>query len=540
MSLLIPKNVRAAWAARTCRPSARCTPSDDNLGDSLMDGAAAPPAPPPTAARSRIAALRSRVSRKLDRVQLPAWAKGKKRSACGATQTDLEPRPVLHFQEFTTSMRVAEPLLLIMEQSSSFQPEEKQFIVAQLQREVAALQGERRRWVGNAAVAQENVLRAALRVWDDEDGARAAVEQLASNEFQALQQAFRAPGEDSTNKKEATEKKSAEAQLRPPKEGEELDVANAKVKLVKKLGDGACGNVYVAVTVGSAKCSKVAVKIEARPDRARALRQLEWARGFTHKNVIRTVYSCKWEPAHVLSLMQLGDSTLTAYLKQDLCVLKKCHIVAGVAQGLAYLHQNGYVHNDVDDSNVVMIGATPLITDFGTLAKAGEPGGFNGRPQMSSPEKCALYGKDEPAPAVPTWDAYSFGLLGHQILAGSPPGTRAALMNQVWNYTCTKHGTTEDAAASDPALAGKLAVPFKQTYCHFLATAGPEMHAQMHTVHASIPPPVGAVLAQLWAWDAAERMTARQAADRLKDYADSLKAAADTSAAVEPAGGKTA
>eukprot|EP01062_Namystynia_karyoxenos_P074372 TRINITY_DN7124_c0_g1_i9.p1 TRINITY_DN7124_c0_g1~~TRINITY_DN7124_c0_g1_i9.p1 ORF type:complete len:458 (+),score=125.71 TRINITY_DN7124_c0_g1_i9:84-1376(+) len=141
MSLLIPKNVRAAWAARTCRPSARCTPSDDNLGDSLMDGAAAPPAPPPTAARSRIAALRSRVSRKLDRVQLPAWAKGKKRFACGATQTDTELSPARGYQEISTRL-VPEQLPLVAQHSSYFQPEEKQTVIAASAETIAKLQCE--------------------------------------------------------------------------------------------------------------------------------------------------------------------------------------------------------------------------------------------------------------------------------------------------------------------------------------------------------------------------------------------------------------
>eukprot|EP01062_Namystynia_karyoxenos_P074369 TRINITY_DN7124_c0_g1_i6.p1 TRINITY_DN7124_c0_g1~~TRINITY_DN7124_c0_g1_i6.p1 ORF type:complete len:463 (+),score=124.33 TRINITY_DN7124_c0_g1_i6:84-1391(+) len=236
MSLLIPKNVRAAWAARTCRPSARCTPSDDNLGDSLMDGAAAPPAPPPTAARSRIAALRSRVSRKLDRVQLPAWAKGKKRFACGATQTDTELSPARGYQEISTRL-VPEQLPLVAQHSSYFQPEEKQTVIAasaetiaklqcemvkmqakleqsaravevvsKLQRDLTTLQAKLLQAEHDETAARRRALRAELQELSHrEHTARCDTEMEADNEWNMLVFAFQDPGTSDTNCGETTE-----------------------------------------------------------------------------------------------------------------------------------------------------------------------------------------------------------------------------------------------------------------------------------------------------------------------------------------------
>eukprot|EP01062_Namystynia_karyoxenos_P074355 TRINITY_DN7124_c0_g1_i1.p1 TRINITY_DN7124_c0_g1~~TRINITY_DN7124_c0_g1_i1.p1 ORF type:complete len:462 (+),score=122.29 TRINITY_DN7124_c0_g1_i1:84-1388(+) len=238
MSLLIPKNVRAAWAARTCRPSARCTPSDDNLGDSLMDGAAAPPAPPPTAARSRIAALRSRVSRKLDRVQLPAWAKGKKRFACGATQTDTELSPARGYQEISTRL-VPEQLPLVAQHSSYFQPEEKQTVIAasaetiaklqcemvmmqaklqrsaramevvsKLQGDITTLQAKLLQAEHDETAARRRALRAELQeLSHNEHAARGELETEADNEWKALALAFQAPRTSDVDSWAATDKR---------------------------------------------------------------------------------------------------------------------------------------------------------------------------------------------------------------------------------------------------------------------------------------------------------------------------------------------
>lgn len=48
------------------------------------------------------------------------------------------------------------------------------------------------------------------------------------------------------------------------------------------------------------------------------------------------------------------------------------HILAGIESGIRHLHSLGIVHNDINPSNIMMDGDTPVIIDFGSCRRVGQ------------------------------------------------------------------------------------------------------------------------------------------------------------------------
>jgi tetratricopeptide (TPR) repeat protein len=92
-------------------------------------------------------------------------------------------------------------------------------------------------------------------------------------------------------------------------------------------------------------------------------------------------------------------------------------LLAGVADGLAMLHDQGLVHRDLKPSNVLLADdGTPRLADFGLAATVGTADSPHaGSPFSMSPQQL------DGAPPSPADDLYAFGALAYELLAGYPP-----------------------------------------------------------------------------------------------------------------------
>ncbi|MFI9644528.1 protein kinase [Micromonospora sp. NPDC051925] len=95
-------------------------------------------------------------------------------------------------------------------------------------------------------------------------------------------------------------------------------------------------------------------------------------------------------------------------------------VSAQVAEALAAAHRLGIVHRDITPANVMMTRVGAKVLDFGIATQVGTPdddedGGTFGTPAYVAPERL------DGAPAQPSTDVYSLGVLLYETLTGQPP-----------------------------------------------------------------------------------------------------------------------
>ncbi len=205
--------------------------------------------------------------------------------------------------------------------------------------------------------------------------------------------------------------------------------------VIKKLGEGGMGQVYLAEHVKMGRRSAIKVMNPSMvhdPDAvARFNREASNASRITHPNVC-AIYDFGETPDGLIYLAMefIEGEPLTDLLERDgaLPVRRAVGIFTQVADALQAAHDLGIVHRDLKPDNIMLAqkkgGDQVKVVDFG-IAKAvgGDESGQKvtktglvvGTPEFMSPEQLSgdkLDGRS---------DLYSLGLVFYQMLAGKLP-----------------------------------------------------------------------------------------------------------------------
>uniref|UniRef100_A0AC34G3X3 Protein kinase domain-containing protein n=1 Tax=Panagrolaimus sp. ES5 TaxID=591445 RepID=A0AC34G3X3_9BILA len=184
------------------------------------------------------------------------------------------------------------------------------------------------------------------------------------------------------------------------------------VKTVKKLGEGAFGEVYMADLVTEKGSVPVAVKTMreeiSRDARLKFMKEARLMRKFRHEHVVLILGIAVHEhPLMLVMELCLGGSVLSYLRKQKgkTTLETKMRFVLEASSGLAYLEEKSCIHRDIAARNCLLTEKhTVKISDFG----------------MSSERKELT---DEKLDKVPVkWDVWSFGVLCYEVYAdGAEP-----------------------------------------------------------------------------------------------------------------------
>src|SRR5688572_7718086 len=207
--------------------------------------------------------------------------------------------------------------------------------------------------------------------------------------------------------------------------------------LVRKIGEGGCGVVYLAEQQEPVR-RQVALKvIKLGMDTASVIARFEAERQalalMDHPDIARVFDAGATESGRPFFVMEYVDGIpVTKFCDEhSLDMPARLELFARICVALQHAHQKGIVHRDLKPSNILVAlrdGApAPKIIDFG-IAKATQGrltehtlltalDQFIGTPAYMSPEQAELRDVDIDTRS----DVYSLGVLLYELLTGRPP-----------------------------------------------------------------------------------------------------------------------
>ncbi|MGH6838051.1 MAG: serine/threonine-protein kinase [Methylocella sp.] len=199
-------------------------------------------------------------------------------------------------------------------------------------------------------------------------------------------------------------------------------------RTTQRIATGGAGEVYAGIDTKVGR--EVAIKF-LRPELAsdpsyvdRFLAEAKSLGRLNHPNVA-TLYELRQEDDHVCMIMELVRGRTVEQIIEDrhngLGIRESLAIIAQVADGLSYAHEQGVIHRDVKPSNLMATDSGRVkIMDFGIARVRGSDrmtraGSAVGTPLYMSPEQCRGLEGDERS------DIYSLAIVLYELLAGVPP-----------------------------------------------------------------------------------------------------------------------
>lgn len=194
--------------------------------------------------------------------------------------------------------------------------------------------------------------------------------------------------------------------------------------LVKTLGRGSFGEVWLANRETKFVTTKVAIKLPLREQvNAETIKQeaVLWEQASGHPNVLPIIEADEYDGQILIVSEYASGGTLDDLLEREgiLPAKKAIEIAIGILNGLEFLHSRQIIHRDIKPANILLQGEIPRLTDFG-LSRAVSGNSLsmsisiNGTPYYMSPEAFNRKRNQQT-------DIWSFGVVLFKMVTGRLP-----------------------------------------------------------------------------------------------------------------------
>lgn len=142
-----------------------------------------------------------------------------------------------------------------------------------------------------------------------------------------------------------------------------------RYKLLREIGDGTCGNVFMAYNVETNEI--VAVKKMKRKfvqwEECISLREVKALQKLIHPNIVK-LKEVTMENHELFFIFEHMECNLYDVIRERQVAFPEGDIrnfMVQILQGLAYMHNNGYFHRDLKPENLLVTNGIVKIADFG-------------------------------------------------------------------------------------------------------------------------------------------------------------------------------
>jgi len=141
-------------------------------------------------------------------------------------------------------------------------------------------------------------------------------------------------------------------------------------KLVRKLGKGGFGEVWLAERKSKFVTTKVAVKLpldEQVDHEAIKQEATLWEQASGHPNILPIIDADEYDGQIVIVSEYAPDGSLEEWLKRNskMPIEKAVEMTIKILDGLEFLHSRNIIHRDLKPANILLQGDTPRLADFG-------------------------------------------------------------------------------------------------------------------------------------------------------------------------------
>jgi len=193
--------------------------------------------------------------------------------------------------------------------------------------------------------------------------------------------------------------------------------------LVRKIGRGAFGVVWLAEKHGAIVTTRFALKLPNNEDvdlEAVKAEAAMWVHASGHPNVLPIIEADIYSGQIVIVSEYAPDGSMRDWLKRHggkaPSVGSAVEMAVGILSGLEHLHSRLIVHRDLKPDNILLQGETPRLADFGIarVLKTTNYSSPSGTPSYMAPE--AFDGKHSERT-----DLWAVGVIIYQLLTGRLP-----------------------------------------------------------------------------------------------------------------------
>jgi non-specific serine/threonine protein kinase/serine/threonine-protein kinase len=231
--------------------------------------------------------------------------------------------------------------------------------------------------------------------------------------------------------------KSVPAPPLPAAPGSSLEEAGTKIgayRVIRKIGMGGMGAVYLAVRADDAFQKKVAIKlvqagVDAEEIAQRFRHERQILAGFDHPNIAKLLDGGTTEQGLPYFVMDYVEGTpIDQYCESHkLQIGERIRLFREVCSAVQYVHQNLVVHRDLKPGNILVTPeGAPKLLDFG-IAKLLKPEMFTSLAEATRVEFRLMtpgYASPEQVrgePVTTASDVYSLGVILYELLTSCRP-----------------------------------------------------------------------------------------------------------------------